>query len=353
GSPHSPYGSRLDWNNPNWGDAHIWDVWHGNKPFEFYRTCLHRFNIEFGFQSLPEPATLETVLADEDKNLTSYVMELHQRSPVGNSKIMTYMLEWFQLPNSFENTAWLSQIQQGMAIKYAVEHWRRTMPRGMGTLYWQLNDCWPVASWSSLDSLGKWKGLHYMAKHFFAPTLLSAVEDLNAQTIALHVTHDLPDSRDGTISWQVITANSGDVLESGKMDCQFEGPASLEVGTIDLSDALAKYDVRNLLVRMWLEVEGKMISTNLVHLSRPKHVMLTEPELAFSISKSEDEATITINAARPAMWAWLELDGSAHGFSDNFFHQFPGDEKVVTFKTGLSAEELMDQLKFSSLRDTF
>ncbi|MEM8862416.1 MAG: hypothetical protein AAGD96_29210, partial [Chloroflexota bacterium] len=102
GSPHSPYGSRLDWNNPNWGDAHIWDVWHGNKPFEFYRTCMHRFNSEFGFQSLPEPATLETVLADEDKNLTSYVMELHQRSPVGNSKIMTYMLEWFQLPNSFE-----------------------------------------------------------------------------------------------------------------------------------------------------------------------------------------------------------------------------------------------------------
>ncbi|MEM9774397.1 MAG: glycoside hydrolase family 2 protein, partial [Chloroflexota bacterium] len=266
---------------------------------------------------------------------------------------MTYMLEWFQLPNSFENTAWLSQIQQGMAIKYAVEHWRRTMPRGMGTLYWQLNDCWPVASWSSLDSLGKWKGLHYMAKHFFAPTLLSAVEDLDAQTITLHVTHDVPDSREGIVSWQIITANKGDVVQAGKMDCQFQGPASLEVGTIDLADALAKHDVRNLLVRMWLEVSDEMVSTNLVHLSRPKHVMLADPELKCSISKSGDTAVITINAARPAMWAWLEFDGSAHGLSDNFFHLFPGDEKVVTFKTDLSAAELNDQLKISSLWDTF
>lgn len=104
-------------------------------------------------------------------------MEHHQRSGIGNTTIMKYLCDWFRLPRSFEMNLWLTQILQGMAIKYAVEHWRRGMPRGMGTLYWQLNDCWPVASWSSVDSLGRWKALHYMARRFFAPLLISGLED--------------------------------------------------------------------------------------------------------------------------------------------------------------------------------
>ena len=104
-------------------------------------------------------------------------MEHHQRSGIGNTTIIHYMLDWFKLPTSFDMTLWLSQILQGMAIKYAVEHWRRAMPRGMGTLYWQLNDCWPVASWSSIDYFGNWKALHYMARDFFAPLLISGLED--------------------------------------------------------------------------------------------------------------------------------------------------------------------------------
>ena len=129
GSPHTPYENRYYWNDPRWGDAHIWDVWHGMKPFEFYYSCFHRFNSEFGFQSFPEPQSVRAITEPDDRNITSYIMELHQRSPNGNSKIMHYMLDWFRLPTSFEMTLWLSQILQGMAIKYAVEHWRRTMPR--------------------------------------------------------------------------------------------------------------------------------------------------------------------------------------------------------------------------------
>ncbi|MEM7800816.1 MAG: glycoside hydrolase family 2 protein [Chloroflexota bacterium] len=355
GSPHSPYGNRLEWNNPNWGDAHIWDVWHGNQPFEFYRTCMHRFNSEFGFQSLPEPATLDTVLADEDKNLTSYVMEHHQRSPVGNSKIMTYMLEWFQLPNSFENTAWLSQILQGMAVKYAVEHWRRSMPRGMGTLYWQLNDCWPVASWSSLDSLGAWKGLHYMARHFFSPTLLSAVEDLQSKRVTLHVTHDRPTDLPlaGLVTWELIKASDGALIESGSLDCSIYGPANQQVGDIDLSGTLTQYDSRNLLVNMRLEIGGKVASSNMVHLARPKHLSLSQPELTFSVEQKKGAVSITAAANRPALWTWLEVEGSAHNFSDNFFHLFPGEKKTVTYKSDSSAEELASKLSISSLWDTF
>jgi beta-mannosidase len=145
-SPHTPGEDRRNFNDPDRGDAHLWSVWHGKQPFEWYRTCTHRFNSEFGFQSFPEPKTTYTYTDPEDRNITSYVMEHHQRSGIGNSTIMTYLLEWFRLPTTFENSLWLSQILQGMAIKYAVEHWRRAMPRGMGTLYWQINDCWPVAS---------------------------------------------------------------------------------------------------------------------------------------------------------------------------------------------------------------
>jgi len=141
-------------------------VWHGKKPFEWYRTCEHRFASEFGFQSFPEPKTVCAYTAPEDYNITSYVMEHHQRSGIGNTTIVSYMLDWFRLPANFEMTLWLSQVLHGMAMKYAVENWRRHKPRTMGTLYWQLNDCWPVASWSSIDYFGRWKALHYMAKAF-------------------------------------------------------------------------------------------------------------------------------------------------------------------------------------------
>ncbi len=155
-SPHSPRGDRADFNNPACGDAHLWGVWHGRKPFEWFRTCTHRFNSEFGFQSFPEPRTVRGYTQPRDRNVTSPVMEHHQRSGIGNTVILQYMLDWFRMPSSFDMTLWASQILQGMAITYAVEHWRRSMPRGMGTLYWQLNDVWPVASWASIDFHGRW-----------------------------------------------------------------------------------------------------------------------------------------------------------------------------------------------------
>ena len=165
-SPLTPGANRGEPNDPTRGDAHLWEVWHGRKPFEWYRTCEHRFNSEFGFQSFPEPEVVKSYTLPEDRNITSFIMEKHQRSGIGNDAILQYMLSWFQLPTSFDMLMWASQILQSLAIKYAVEHWRRKMPQGMGTLYWQLNDCWPVASWSSLDYIGNWKALHYSAKRF-------------------------------------------------------------------------------------------------------------------------------------------------------------------------------------------
>ncbi len=255
-SPHTPVGDRRDFNNPDSGDAHLWSVWHGKQPFEWYRTCTHRFNSEFGFQSFPEPQTVYTYTVPEDRNITSFVMEHHQRSGIGNSTIIHYMLDWFKLPTSFDMTLWLSQILQGMAIKYAVEHWRRGMPRGMGTLYWQLNDCWQVASWSSVDYFGNWKALHYMARDFFAPLLISGLEDAEQGTVEIHVTSDLMEATDGVAAW-TLTDTDGDVLDRGSTKVTAGSRQSTVVETLDLSQWIDKVGIRNLLLWLDLKVDGE------------------------------------------------------------------------------------------------
>ncbi|MBK9050302.1 MAG: glycoside hydrolase family 2 protein [Chloroflexi bacterium] len=288
GSPHTPYENRYHFNDPRWGDAHIWDVWHGLQPFEFYYTCFHRFNSEFGFQSFPEPQMVRTYTEPEDENITSYIMELHQRSDNGNSRIMHYLLDWFRLPTSFDMTLWLSQILQGMAIKHAVEHWRRTMPRGMGTLYWQLNDCWPVASWSSLDYDGRWKALHHMARHFFAPLLVSAVADPATGQVAVHVTSDKLDVVDGVVEWVVTTAQ-GERVDGGEIAAAFPANQNTHLTTLDFAAALAQYGSRNLLVWLTLKVAGVAVSTNLALFGRPKHLGLARPVIKWDVEMDEGE----------------------------------------------------------------
>jgi beta-mannosidase len=353
-SPHSPRGDRHDFNNPNWGDAHIWDVWHGKRPFEFYRTCFHRFNSEFGFQSFPEPRTVATFTAPADRNITSYVMEHHQRSGIGNQTIIHYLLDWFRLPTSFEMTLWLSQIVQGMAIKYAVEHWRRTMPRGMGTLYWQLNDTWPGPSWSSLDYYGRWKALHYLARHFYAPLLISGVEDLAAGTVALHVTSDLMEESSGELHWRLTTA-AGKPVDEGHMATAIPARANTPLETLDLKPALAKHGPRDLLLWLELQQEGAVAATNLVLLARPKHLELRDPEITTGVSAAGDgRYQITLTSQKPALWVWLSLNEGDGRFSDNFFHLLPGLPVRITLTAApdLPATALEDALQLHSLIDT-
>jgi len=353
-SPHTPVGERTYWMSPDSGDAHLWAVWHGKEPFEWYRTCFHRFVSEFGFQSFPEPATVSTFTEPGDRNITSYVMEHHQRSGIGNSTIIHYMLDWFRLPTSFESTLWLSQILQGMAIKYAVEHWRRNMPRTMGALYWQLNDCWPAPSWSSIDSLGRWKALHYLARHFYAPLLISGVEDLEAGTVAIHITSDLGQSRQGVVTWAVTTA-AGDVIEGGQQAVSIAPQQNSKVETLRLADRLATYGQRDLLVWLTLSVDETTVSSNLVLFARPKHLDLADPDIEVAVQPAGNGShRVELTARRPALWVWATLPGGA-AFSDNFFHLRPGEPKIliVTPDTDTPADQLAEELRVRSLIDTY
>ncbi len=358
GSPHSPMGDRSDHRNPACGDAHLWDVWHGKKTFEWYRTCEHRFNSEFGFQSFPEPSTARGYTAPEDRNITSWIMEHHQRSGAGNATIMHYMLDWFRLPVGFDNTLWLSQILQGMAIKYACEHWRRSMPRGMGTLYWQLNDTWPVASWSSIDYHGRWKALHYMARHFFAPLLVSGLENPETGTVEVHVTNDHGQEQKTLLSWRV-TDGAGQVLRDGEVSVAAAARADTTATTLELSDLLAAPGPRDLLVWLELSREGSTVSSNLVLFARPKHLEISlQPEIRVQVEQlTKTRFRVALTAARPALWCWLEAEGMEADWSDNFLH-LPGAAAPpclveAELEKPVSRQEFAASLKVRSLVDAF
>ncbi|MDP3317107.1 MAG: glycoside hydrolase family 2 protein, partial [Devosia sp.] len=179
--PSSPSMGYLDfsdgWQMDTRGDTHYWSVWHSAKDFSAYRDVNPRFASEFGFQSFTSMNVIETFAEPKDMNPSSPVMESHQRNTGGNARILETMTRYFRFPSNFEQMVFLSQIQQGLAIKTAIEYWRSTKPRCMGTLYWQINDTYPVASWSSLDYGGQWKLLQYMAKRFYNPITVVAVPD--------------------------------------------------------------------------------------------------------------------------------------------------------------------------------
>lgn len=355
GSPHTPCGDRNDWANPDCGDAHLWSVWHGGEPFEWYRTCTHRFVSEFGFQSLPDLKTIASCTLPRDRNLTSWVMEHHQRSGVGNAAIVRYLLDWFQLPGSFPMLVHVSQILQGLAMKYAVEHWRRNMPRQMGALYWQLNDCWPALSWSSIDYQGHWKALHYMAKRFFAPLLISGVENLHTGTVEVHVTSDRQQPCGGRVRWW-LTDLTGRTLENGDKPVHLPARKTQKVQTLRLKRHLDAYGPRNLLLWLQLDVDGKRRSVNFVLFARPKHLELPVPRLTRTVTQlSSRSFRVVLTAARPALWVWLELREVNARFTNNYIHLRPGEtvEVRVHCDRDLTETEFRQRLRVQSLVNTY
>lgn len=354
-SEHSPIGNRTPRANssdPRWGDAHLWKVWHGREPFEWYRTSFHRFCSEFGFQAFPHPATIESYTDKEDRNITSRIMEFHQRSPSGNPAIMHYLLDWFRLPTSFDNSVWLSQILQSLGIKYAIEHWRRNMPRCMGATYWQLNDCWPVASWSSLDSARRWKALHYDAKRFFARDLVSVVEDSDAQTLDLHITSDNLETREASVSVKAWHSTTGELLDEQTFSTQTPSNGAQQVATYhpeNKAKDIANYSV---IFEILLCIGGIVVSENMATWVRPKTLDTFKPNIQTTVSTDESGQTvIELTSDRPALWAWLEKsDDPDARWSDNFFHLFPGRTRTITESSSTGSHEAR---VVKSLYDTY
>ena len=340
--PASPSsgGSFDEPNDPNRGDVHYWDVWHGNKPFTEYRKFFFRYASEFGFQSFPCLKTVESFTEPGDRNIFSYVMEKHQRNNAANGKIMNYLAQTYLYPGDFDTMLYASQLLQADAIRYGVEHWRRNRGRCMGAIVWQLNDCWPVASWASIDYYGRWKALHYMEKRFFAPVLLSCSEegtltqrtnvndekreDSLEKSITLNVSNETMKPVDYTVKW-ALRAADGSVKESGE-----------ESGTVEALSAkwLEKHEFPNAALygdyasyELW--IGGEKVSDGTALFCAPKHFGFIDPELTCRVEGDE----IVVSARAYAREVEIICDDADVVFSDNYF-DLNADEKRVKIERG-------------------
>ncbi len=314
-------------NNQVQGDCHYWDVWHKAAPFTAYRDQFPRFMSEFGFQALPPLPTIATYAQPADWNLTSYVMEHHQRSPVGNGLIIAQMAQNFRMPKDFPSLVTLSQVLQAEGIRYGVEHWRRNRARVSGTLIWQLNDCWPVASWSSIDYFGRWKALHYAVRRFYEPLLLSVVHE--GKTMAVHLTSDLLEPVDTLVRWRLETLD-GQPLRSGEQAVRAAALADTLVDVFDFSPLVTAQNQRQAIVVAELWQDGRRAARSVTPFVPSKHLALRDPGLTVQTGVEGDTLVVQVSAQSLARFVELAIDGADVVFSDNYFDLPAGTGAVVT-----------------------
>ena len=339
--PSSPSsgGSFDDAQDPNRGDVHYWQVWHGNKPFTEYRKYFFRYISEFGFQSFPTMKTIEKISDDPaDYNIFSYVMEKHQRNGSANGKIMNYMQQTYRYPSDFQTVLYASQLLQADGIRYGVEHFRRNRGRCMGAIYWQLNDCWPVASWSSIDYCGRLKALHYYAKRFFAPLMLSCEEqglmtagkDLNRQyfdfekSIRLNVANETMQEEKVTVRWALRNAKA-EIIKSGEETVTVPALTSVWMDKVEFPEA----DIYCEYASYEMEKDGEIISAGTVNFSYPKYFRYEDPHLRCSVNG--DEITVTADAYAKSVEILNENEDLI--LSDNYF-DMNGGTRTVKIESG-------------------
>lgn len=355
--PSSPSsgGGFDDPNSDNRGDVHYWEVWHSNKPFEEYRNHYFRFCSEFGFESFPDLKTIESFAAPKDRNIFSPVMESHQKRQGCNSKILSYITQHYRYPKNLDMIVYASQLIQADAMRYGVEHWRRFRGRCMGAIYWQLNDCWPVASWSSIDYYGRWKALHYYARRFFAPIMLSLHGNGNDCVVSV-ANETLNDFRGQVICQVKDTA--GNCLLEQTAEVTLHSLSSQDVHQIDLSGVIqnvAQQRERYLFVTL-VDENGTRIQSTSYTVCRSKHFAFQKP--VFSVTASENDTQIQLSIMSSTFARSVRLLSGAGDiiFSDNYFDMTDGVCHTVTVDRNqipaeMSAQAFADTLSLVSVYD--
>ena len=340
--------------SPGLGDDHYWGVYHVGQPFEAYRG-VHGFISEFGMQSFLEPRSTEsfTVAADRASTDTA-VMNAHQKGK-GNATILAYIRSNFRAPKDFEGTLWLSQIMQGYGVGIGVESWRREMPRSSGSLIWQLDDCWPVASWAAIDYYGRPKALQFLTRRLYNPVLVSGLANAQSGRTGLWLTNDLRQPVSGILRWQV-TDSAGNSLRAGTIKTAIAPQSSREVQSLELGDLLQTHGIGDLLV--WLDFgsgAAQTSSQNLLFFGKPKSLKLLDPQIATQIKRDGNSFLVTLRARHPALWSWVTLAGSDATVDDNFVHLGANAPRTirVTPVRPMTLAQFQGQLRVQSLFDTY
>jgi len=323
--PSSPSAGVMDfsdgWHDDGAGDMHFWSVWHEGKDFDHYRSVRPRFASEFGFQAFPSLAVMRQFATPEDMNVNTPVMESHQKNAGGNTRIAETMLRYFRYPNGFENFVYLSQLQQALAIKTAVEYWRCQMPHCMGTLYWQLNDVWPCVSWSSLNYGGSWKLLHYFAKQFYAPVAVHIVpEDGRLKLVAVNTT-----AAEVALNVNAYRATmAGGTTSLGSAEKTVPAGAIIVMLDIAVSDLAAD----EMLSWTW-QGEGHR-GGDIYSPVAYKRLPLQNPHLEMQCHAKGDVVEIKLSVKALALFVTLESDMDGR-FSHNGFALFPEAPATIIF----------------------
>jgi beta-mannosidase len=342
-------------NDPNRGDVHYWDVWHGRKSYTEFRQHHFRFLSEFGFQSFPNFKTIKSYTEPSDRNIFSPVMEDHQRneSDNGNAKIFHFIADYYRYPKNFESIVFVSQLSQGEALRYAVEHLRENRGRCMGATYWQLNDNWPVASWSSVDYFGRWKAMHYVAKRVYDPLLLAVREEKTSAQIFLCNEQKTPTH--GRMSWKLLKLN-GECLVKGEQSVEIAPLSAVCLASLDFSKELAGFEARNHYLSVTYEDQaGKRTLYTTACFVPYKHLELTAPKITWEISDKGSDFVVTIRAEKSfAKFVELDLEVGDAVFSDNYFDLDKEQERQIRVsKAYVTQKELTENLKVRSLFDSF
>ncbi len=333
--PSSPSsgGSFDDPGDEHRGDCHYWAVWHGLKPFTDYRSHCFRYTSEFGFQSFPCMATIDSFTEPEDRNVFSYVMEKHQRNASANGKIAEYLSQTYLYPSSLDLFVYASQLLQAQAMQYGVEHWRRHRGECMGALVWQLNDCWPVTSWASIDYYGRWKALHYYEKRFFAPVLISCEEEgtltqntnVNAEpfplkkSARLNVSNETMQEFRGMVHWSLRRPDAS-VIQAGETSVEVPAQSTVWLDRQDFSGQ----ETRGCYYAYELADEsGKTVGEGSVLFCAPKHFRFEDPQL--KAVREGDEIVVTASAYARSVEI---LCGADTLLEDNYFDMNGGTRRI-------------------------
>ncbi|MBN2852154.1 MAG: glycoside hydrolase family 2 protein, partial [Clostridia bacterium] len=293
-------------NAENRGDVHYWDVWHKEKPFQDYRKYYFRFCSEFGFQSFPCLKTVETFTLKEDQNVFSYIMESHQKNDGANGRILSYLSKNFRYPNDFDSLLYVSQLLQAEAIKYGVEHWRRNRGRCMGSIYWQYNDCWPGPSWSSIDCFNRWKALHYFAKKFYAPTLISVEEEGFKATI--HVSNESKHIQKGTVAWSLETADR-QVLDHGKHEITVSEHTDFPVCHLDFQSLLSDFEsAKSAYLKYEFKNENNELFSSSIIFVPQKYFDFKKPLINYEVSQTDNRYVITLRSNTYAKYVEISFN---------------------------------------------
>lgn len=348
--PSSPFADYGVVSNDHEGDRHYWEVWHWQKPIAEYNKERSRFFSEYGFQSFPEFESVKQYAPKEsDWSITSEVMMSHQRGGEhANKLIETYLLNEYFKPKDFQSFLYMNHILQGDAIKTAIEAHRRDMGYCMGTLFWQHNDCWPVASWSSRDYYGRWKAQHYFTREAYRDILVSPIA--KNDSLSVYIVSDKLKNTSGNLTLNIINLEGGALVHTQKMKVNIQANTSKLVFSQDLKTLLNGAEKRNVVVNAMLSTDQKVYANN-YFLLKQKEINYPEAILQTTIKPLKDGFEVSLTSHNFARGVFMSIEGIDNFFENNYFDILPGETITTKVSTKLSEEDFKSQLKIKSLAE--